>query len=131
MSGCGGSIVATTYQAGKVAVVGWDGRRVTLLMRQFDKPLGLASSGGKMALATRHEIVLLADAPLLAHDYLEREPGRYDPLTRVGHRHTVDRRGWVIDQMVETGAITAARSSLSCSNSSAAVPCPAMTAGSS
>ena len=80
MSGCGGSIVATTYQAGKVAVVGWDGRRVTLLMRQFDKPLGLAISGGKMALATRHDVVLLADAPLLAHDYLERDPGRYDTL---------------------------------------------------
>src|SRR5687767_4012526 len=80
MSGCGGSIVATTYQAGKVAVVGWDGRQVTLLMRQFDKPLGIAISGRKMALATRHEVLVLADAPLLAADYLENERGRYDAL---------------------------------------------------
>jgi uncharacterized protein (TIGR03032 family) len=33
-----------------------------------------------MALATRHEVVLLANAPLLAHDYLETQPGRYDAL---------------------------------------------------
>jgi membrane peptidoglycan carboxypeptidase len=36
-----------------------------------------------------------------------REPGRYDPLTAPGHRRTVERRNWVIDQMVETGAISA------------------------
>ena len=80
MSGCGGSIVASTYQAGKVAVIGWDGRRVTLLMRQFDKPMGLGISGNKMALATRHEVLVLANAPLLAGEYVEGEPGRYDAL---------------------------------------------------
>lgn len=82
MSGCGGALAVTTYQAGKVALIGWDARaaQVTLLMRQFDKPLGLAVRGRSMALATRHEVVLLADAPLLAHDYLAKQPGRYDAL---------------------------------------------------
>ena len=114
MSQAGGSIVLTTYQAGKVAMIGWDGRQVTLLMRQFDKPMGLAvdvsapalnrSTPGhdrglsgnapgvtRLALATRHDIVILADAPLLAPDYLETQRGRYDALylPRASH-HTGD-----------------------------------------
>jgi len=98
MSQAGGSIVLTTYQAGKVAMIGWDGRQVTLLMRQFEKPMGLALSSGnlapghdgglsgntpqvrRIALATRHEVTHLADAPLLAPDYLETQRGRYDSL---------------------------------------------------
>ena len=42
MSQMGGSLVISTYQAGKVAMVGWDGRQVSLLMRDFDKPMGMA-----------------------------------------------------------------------------------------
>jgi hypothetical protein len=61
-------------------MIGWDGRRVTLLMREFDKPLGLAVRGSQLALATRHEVTLFADAPLLAPHYLPDEPGRYDAL---------------------------------------------------
>jgi len=76
----GGALVVSTYQAGKVAMIGHDGRQATLLMRQFDKPLGLAVHGDLMALATRHDLVVLADAPLLAPDFLEDQPGRYDAL---------------------------------------------------
>jgi uncharacterized protein (TIGR03032 family) len=76
----GGSVAVSTYQAGKVALIGWDGRQATLLMRQFDKPLGLTASGDRLALATRHDVTIFANAPLLAHDYLEDEPGRYDAL---------------------------------------------------
>jgi uncharacterized protein (TIGR03032 family) len=86
-----GCLAVTTYQAGKVAFIGWDGRGMTLLMRHFDKPLGLAVDGRRMALATRHELLLLANAPALAHDYLEDQPGRYDALylPRVSY-HTGD-----------------------------------------
>lgn len=77
---CGGSLAVSTYQAGKVAMVGWDGRQVTLLMRQFDKPLGLAVQGARLALATRYDVTLFANAPLLAPEYLEDQPGRYDAL---------------------------------------------------
>lgn len=80
MSRAGGSLVVTTYQAGKVAMIGWDGRQVTMLMRHFDKPMGMAISGQKMALATRNDVVLLANARLLAPDYLENQHGRYDAL---------------------------------------------------
>ena len=40
-------------------MVGWDGAQVTLLMRQFDKPLGLAASGSRLALATAQRHALL------------------------------------------------------------------------
>jgi uncharacterized protein (TIGR03032 family) len=75
-----GSLAVSTYQAGKVALIGWDGRQTTLLMREFDKPLGLAVDGGRLALATRYDVTLFANAGLLAHDFLEQEPGRYDAL---------------------------------------------------
>lgn len=76
----GGSLIVSTYQAGKVAMIGWDGRQVTLLMRDFDKPLGLAVAGKRLVLATRHDLSIFTDTPILAHDFLEDQPGRYDAL---------------------------------------------------
>ncbi|HEV8378744.1 MAG TPA: TIGR03032 family protein [Tepidisphaeraceae bacterium] len=84
MSQANGSLAITTYQAGKVVLVGWDPKlnQVTLLPRQFDKPMGLARSPDSrlLALATRHSVILLADAPLLAPDYLEDQKGKYGAL---------------------------------------------------
>src|SRR6266850_4591289 len=84
MSQCNGSLAITTYQAGKVVLLSWDPKlnQVTLLPRQFDKPMGLARSPDckRLALATRHSVILLADAPLLAHDYLEDQKGKYGAL---------------------------------------------------
>ncbi len=80
MARSGGSLALSTYQAGKVAMIGWDGRQVSLLMRQFDKPLGLAVSGSRMALAHRYGVTLFANAVALAQDYSEQQPGRYDAL---------------------------------------------------
>ena len=87
----GGSLLVSTYQAGKVAMIGFDGRQPTLLMREFDKPLGMAVNGSRLALATRHEVTLFANAPLLARDYVETTPGKYDAiyLPRVTY-HTGD-----------------------------------------
>ncbi|NLS96609.1 MAG: TIGR03032 family protein [Planctomycetaceae bacterium] len=76
----GGSLVLSTYQAGKVALIGTDDRQVTLLMREFDKPLGMAIQGNRLALATRYWVGIFANAPLLARDYLEDQPGKYDGL---------------------------------------------------
>ncbi|HVX14223.1 MAG TPA: TIGR03032 family protein [Pirellulales bacterium] len=80
MASAGGSVAGTTYQAGKVVLAGWNGFQVTLLMRHFDKPMGLAVHGANLALACRHEVLFFANAPLLAHDYAENQPGRYDAL---------------------------------------------------
>lgn len=80
LSQAGGSLVISTYQAGKLALVGWNGQQVTLLLRQFDKPMGIAVQNHRLALATRHQVLLFANSPVLAHDYLENQPGRYDAL---------------------------------------------------
>ena len=63
LAAAGGSLAVTTYQAGKVALIGWDGRQITLLMRDFPKPLGMAVQGSRMALVTRHELCMFANAP--------------------------------------------------------------------
>lgn len=76
----GGSIVTSTYQSGKLAIISWDGQQLSLLMRDFEKPLGVAVAGNRMALATKHEVTLFANAPLLAPDYLETSRGKYDSL---------------------------------------------------
>lgn len=65
-----GSLVVTTYQAGKLALLGWRGSQPSLLMRQFTKPMGLAVNADRLALATQHEITLFANAPLLATDFM-------------------------------------------------------------
>lgn len=80
ISQAGGSLAVSTYQAGKVATIGFSGRQVTVLMRHFPRPMGLAVDGSRLAMACRHEVWLFANAQLLAHDYLDHQPGRYDAL---------------------------------------------------
>lgn len=80
LSQASGSLAITTYQAGKLALVGWNGQQVTVLLRQFPKPMGLAVQGDRLALATNHEVCIFANAPLLAYEYLENQLGRYDTL---------------------------------------------------
>src|SRR5437764_586108 len=75
-----GTLAITTYQAGKLAFVGWRNNQPTLLMREFEKPMGLAVAPGQLALATRNEITFLANAPLLAPEFLIDQPNRYDAL---------------------------------------------------
>ena len=81
ISRIGGSVVISTYQAGKVAIVGWNGSQVGITMRHFRRPMGMAVTAGpprQLALATQFELIHFADADLLAADYLN--PGRYDAL---------------------------------------------------
>ncbi|MBD2472968.1 TIGR03032 family protein [Nostoc sp. FACHB-145] len=80
MSQIGGAIAFTTYQANKLMLVGWNGQQMTLLMRHFLKPMGLGVSKDGLALATQETVWLFANAPHLAHTYLEDQPGAYDRL---------------------------------------------------
>ena len=76
----GGAIACTTYQAGKLLLIGWNGRQVSLLPRTFQKAMGLDVAGGRLVLATQHEVFWFADAPLLAPEFLPDQPNRYDAL---------------------------------------------------
>ncbi len=78
MATAGGTIAVSTYQAGKLVLIGWDGRRVSVTMRHFPRPMGMTVDGSRIALATRNELCLFTNAPLLAPEYLE--AGRYDAL---------------------------------------------------
>jgi uncharacterized protein (TIGR03032 family) len=91
MGRAGAAIAITTYQAGKLVLVGWDGRRVTVLPRTFDRPMGLSIAGRRLALATRLDLCIFADCPALARDYRPDQPGRYEALylPRVSY-HTGD-----------------------------------------
>ncbi len=73
------SLVVSTYQAGKLILLASDGERIALLPRSFEVPMGIAVAGDQMAIATRHEIVLLSDERRMAPSY-PRQPGVYDSL---------------------------------------------------
>lgn len=80
LSQAGGSLFLSTYQAGKVIGIGWNGQQVTVLPRQFTKPMGVAVMGDRLAVATEAEVILFANAPLLAPHYPGTAPGQYDAL---------------------------------------------------
>lgn len=60
------SLALTTYQAGKVLLLSPDGERLVQLTRNFNRPMGLAVDGGRMAVAAKYEVVVLENAPSLA-----------------------------------------------------------------
>lgn len=76
-----GSLVVTTYQANKVALIGFDGG-VTALFRQLPRPMGLAVDGPRMAVALNDQVCVFGDAPDLGRAYAEpgaeAAAGRYD-----------------------------------------------------
>lgn len=76
----GGSLAVSTYQAGKVLLVGWDGNQLQLLPRHFEKPMGLDVQGDRLVLATRDAITFFHNDPLLAPSYLPHQRARYDAL---------------------------------------------------
>jgi uncharacterized protein (TIGR03032 family) len=75
--GC--SLVISTYQAGKLIVISTDGERLIQLPRTFDTPMGLALDDSRLAVATKNEVVLLANEPRLAASY-PKQSGSYDAL---------------------------------------------------
>ncbi len=80
MARCGGSLWLTTYQAGKVAVLGWDGRQLTVTMCTFRKAMGLALTGDRLALSTQEEVLLFGEGGALTYGYREDAPGAHDAL---------------------------------------------------
>lgn len=76
--GC--SIAISTYQAGKVIFISaQDQDRLVQLPRTFEKPMGIALNGAQLAIATVHEVVVLANAPEMAKNY-PKQPNTYDAL---------------------------------------------------
>jgi len=75
--GC--SLALSTYQAGKVIFLSPLGDSLVQLARNFNKPMGMAVDGDRMAVATKDEVVVLQNVPGLAVGY-PNKPGHYDAL---------------------------------------------------
>src|SRR6516162_9114962 len=60
------SLLVTTYQANKLLVVRAAQSGLSTLVRTFERPMGLAVDGGRMALGTRNQIWFLRNAPDIA-----------------------------------------------------------------
>ncbi len=73
------SLILSTYQAGKVIVLSTDGQRVTQLLRDFDRPMGIALKGDMLALALRLNVAIFRNDETLAKTY-PKKPDTYDSL---------------------------------------------------
>lgn len=74
------SLAITTYQAGKVLFISAkDAESLSMLPRTFHKAMGLAIDDNRMAVATKNEVVVLANSSQLAQSY-PKKPNTYDAL---------------------------------------------------
>ncbi len=74
------SIAITTYQAGKVLFLNpKNNEQLQLVRRNFQKPMGMAMEGDKLAVACKEDLVVLRNSPDLAAHYIMK-PGFYDAL---------------------------------------------------
>ena len=62
----GASLLVSTYQANKLLAVRACSGGLSTLVRTFDKPMGLAAAGGRLALGTRQEVWSFRNAPDIA-----------------------------------------------------------------
>ena len=60
------SLLISTYQANKLLVARAAGAGLSMLVRTFDRPMGLASDGRRLAMGTRDGIWFLHNAPDIA-----------------------------------------------------------------
>lgn len=99
----GVALLVTTYQAGKLVVLRADGDVLNTHFCSFPRPMGLAVSGGRLAIGTETEIWEFHDLPAVA-PRLD-PPGKHDAcfLPRATHVtgdvliHEMD---WVGDELV-------------------------------
>jgi uncharacterized protein (TIGR03032 family) len=73
------SLAASCYQASTVILVSAGVSGLSVLPRSFDKPMGLAAEGDRLAVALRNEVVSLAASRALAPGF-PRSPGTYATL---------------------------------------------------
>lgn len=66
LRGAAGSLVVTTYQGGKVALIGAAGGQVTMHLCDYPRPMGVAVAGDRLALAVRHQVIQFRDSPEVA-----------------------------------------------------------------
>lgn len=75
------SIALTTYQAGKLVFISPDPdkERMHTLPRNFEKPMGIAVQGNKMAIATKDSVHVFSNSKEIA-PYYPKKPDTYDSM---------------------------------------------------
>lgn len=73
--GC--SLILSTYQGGKILLLGPAEDGISQLTRNFDAPMGVAVEGDRLAVVTKYAVVQLRNAPSLAASY-PNKPDHYD-----------------------------------------------------
>lgn len=73
------SIILSTYQAGKVILLSSDGDNIIQLLRDFDRPMGIALHDDMLALALRLNVVIFRNDAHLAKTY-PKKSNTYDSL---------------------------------------------------
>lgn len=74
-----GTIILTTYQTGKVIFLSTKDGKLTQLVREFDRPMGVSFHGELMAMALRTNITVFKNSKSLAKTYPKKE-NVYDSL---------------------------------------------------
>jgi uncharacterized protein (TIGR03032 family) len=85
LSHLGVSVLVSTYQAGKVLVLGGHNGQLTIAVHNFEQPMGMAAGPRSLAIGTRRAVWQLQAAKELAARM--EPPGTYDGayLTRTAH----------------------------------------------
>lgn len=66
LEGHGATLLVSTYQAGKLAILRSLHGKLSLLLRSFDKAMGLAIAPDCLAIGTNHEVWILWNSPSVA-----------------------------------------------------------------
>jgi len=102
------SVAISTYQAGKVILIGApDTKQLVQLPRNFDKPMGIALDGDRLAIATRDKVVVMRNVPQMAKNF-PGQPNVYDGLflpratyftgeTDIHDIHWIDQELWAVN----------------------------------
>lgn len=72
----GATLLGSTYQANKLLAVRASGQGLSTLVRTFERPMGLAVDGSRLAIGTRKEMWFLRNAPDIAPQV--EPPGTHD-----------------------------------------------------
>lgn len=64
LAGTGGSLAFTTYQSGKVFLIGGnrEAKKLSIFERTLDRPMGMAASGRRLAIASMIQVTTFVDA---------------------------------------------------------------------
>lgn len=81
----GGCLVVSTYQAGKLVILRPDGTTINTHFRNFNRPMGMAADGERLALGAHIEIAEFRNMPAVAKRL--QDPPRHDAVFLARRTH--------------------------------------------